>query len=208
MRPRSAFDRGKPLDFVLGKALAALEVEFSPYKAAEMKGRHWKPKTLEQWRRRPLKHAKPPPAPNIFVKEEDLPKLIAWEERFQVPIIVARLFDQEGFAICLREIGSFNLEYEEHREADRKALQMTTGIFKKLQAYDRVDAQGAREEKLVFRITPSAAVKVGDLSDIEVSAQVDVSASKKYVSQVLFSGGSLQVSPEFLALLRSRCEDR
>jgi len=207
-QPRIAFDRRAPLGFVLEKALAALEVEFSPYKAKEMKGRHWKPKTVEKWRRRPSRHAKPPSAPNIFVKEEDLPRLIAWEERFRVPIMVVHLFDQEGFAICLREIASFNQKYEKHRSANRKKLQMTTGFFKKMQPYDRVDAQGAREKKPVINVAPSVAVKVGDLSGIEVSAEYSVSASKKYVSHVLFSRGSLSVSPEFLALLRSRCENR
>src|ERR1039458_2245760 len=63
---------GGELHFVVAKASAAVEVEFSPYKANEMKGRFWKPKTTEQWERRPLKNANPPIAPNIWVKEEDL----------------------------------------------------------------------------------------------------------------------------------------
>jgi hypothetical protein len=58
------------LAFLLGKAFVAIEVEFSPYKASEMKGRNWKKKTNAQWEKRPLKHANPPVAPNIFVKEE------------------------------------------------------------------------------------------------------------------------------------------
>src|SRR5260370_1211144 len=68
---REKLRRGGELDFVVAKACAAVEVEFSPYKAGEMKGRFWKPKIAEQWEHRPLKHANPPIAPNIWVKEED-----------------------------------------------------------------------------------------------------------------------------------------
>jgi hypothetical protein len=67
--------------------------------------------------------------------------------------------------------------------------------------------QGAGEQKPVFIITPAAAEKIGDISGVEVTAQVDVSGSKKYVSHVLFSGGSLEIKPgcvEFLEGLGSR----
>src|SRR5580704_1778729 len=50
--PRSSFIRGGALHFVMRKALAAIEVEFSPYKAAEMKDRHWKPRSREAWEKR------------------------------------------------------------------------------------------------------------------------------------------------------------
>jgi hypothetical protein len=206
-QPRDRFERGGTLTFAIDRALAALEVEFSPYKAAEMKDRHWKPRTPQEWKRRPLKHAKPPVAPNIFVKVEDLEKLRAWEERFGVPIVVAHVFDQEGFAICLRTIADFDREYGA-RPAHQKMLQMTTGIFKVSQSYDRIDAQGAGEQKPVFRVAPSAAVKVGDIRGAKVSTQLGVSSSKKYVSQVLFSGGRLEVSADFVALLKSQCGGR
>lgn len=201
--PRSAFTDMGALRFALHKALAAFEVEFSPYKAAEMKGRHWRPRGPEEWARRPLKHATPPTAPNVFVKEEDLGRLIAWERTFRVPIIVTHLFDQEAFAVRLSGIEAFNQQYEE-RPSERVMLQVTTGIFKTVQVYERVDAQGAAERKPVFRVTPCAAVKMGDVRDVRAEAQLGVSASKKYVSQVLFTGGRLEISPEFLRFLRSQ----
>jgi hypothetical protein len=200
---RTRFVPGGDLDFAFHKARVAIEVEFSPYRSAEMIGRNWIPRTAEAWNRRPLKHAKPPTAPNIFVKEEDLPKLEIWQERCGVPILVVHLFDQEGFCVTLADVLAFNADYEDHDDQSRRRLQMTTGIFKAVQVYDRTDAQGAREEKVVFRIAPCAAVKVGDIEAVKVEAQLGVSTSGKYVSHVLFSGGRVNFSAEFLALVGS-----
>jgi len=193
---------GGELHFIMAKASAAIEVEFSPYKASEMKGRFWKPKTAEQWERRPLKNASPPIAPNIWVKDEDLSRLNGWENEFGVPILIAHLFDQEGFAVALKAVNKFNDKFSEVG-CDQVRLQMTTGIFKKSQTYDRIDAQGAREQKIVFVSTPAVATKIGDVKDVEVAAQLGVSSSKKYVTHSIFSGGRITFTPEFLSMLTS-----
>ena len=197
---RENFKRGGELHFAVAKAAAAIEVEFSPYRASEMKGRTWTPKTEDQWKRRPLIHAKPPVAPNIWVKEEDLGRLIGWESEFRIPIIVAHIFDQEGFAVRLRAVSAFNDRFETPG-ADLLRLQMTSGIFKMEQSYDRQDAQGAREKKTVFVVTPAVATKIGDVNDVKVAAQIGLSASKKYVAHTLFNGGRIAFSPEFLSML-------
>jgi hypothetical protein len=189
------------LGFAFAKALAAIEVEFSPYRAAEMKGRYWQPRTQERWEKRPLKRATPPTAPNVIVKEEDLPKLKDWEETTHVPIMVIHLFDQEGFAISLKNIHEFNKRYEATEEGQIQ-LQVTTGIFKVLQAFNRIDAEGASEKKVIFRVSPSAAIKVGDLKDVKVSAQLGISASKKYVTHAIFSEGRIEVAENFLRFIR------
>lgn len=146
---RRQFVNGETLAFALEKALAALEVEFSPYRAKEMKGRDWKPRSLDSWDRRPLKRSVPPTAPNVIVKDEDLPKLVEWEDTTGVPVVITHLFDQEAFAVKLSVLRNFNREYENNAE-DRLKLQMTRGIFKTLQTFDRVDAQGAAEKKWNF----------------------------------------------------------
>lgn len=199
---RRLLKKGQPFGFVYEKATAAIEVEFSPYKAKEMKGRHWAPKTPEQWERRPLKHAKPPVAPNIWVKEQDISRLTAWEDRTRVPIIVAHIFDQEAFAISLRRVtDKARLLARARTDDEFKKLQVTSGIFHKEQDYDRVDAQGAKERKPVYVVAPAAATKIGDVTGVTVEAQLGVSASQKYVSHILFSGGSLEMTPSFLGLL-------
>jgi len=199
---RTRFTKGQELDFAFRKTLAAIEVEFSPYRAKEMKDRDWQPRTVERWNQKPLKRANPPTAPNVIVKEEDLPKLLDWQRFTRVPVMVAHLFDQEGFAVDLDTLRDFNRKYESNR-SDQIKLQVTSGIFKTLQAYDRVDAQGAAEEKTIFRVTPGAAIKIGNLVDVTVASQLAVSGSKKYVTHPLFSGGRLEVSDEFLHYLRS-----
>jgi hypothetical protein len=188
------------LDDLLKRAFVALEIEFSPYQAKEMKERHWKIRTPEKWDARPLKHAKPPTAPNIWVKEEDIEKLNAWENDFGIPIAVAHFFDQEAFAVALSKVSAFRQNYMAEG-ADQKKLQVTTGIFAKIQDYDRVDMQGAGEQKPVFVITPAAAEKIGDISEVTVSSQVDLSGSKKYVSHVIFTGGKIEICPGFVEFL-------
>lgn len=189
--------------FTYRLALAAIEVEFSPYRAAEMRGRYWKPKTLDEWNRRPLKRAKPPTAPNIWVKEEDLPRLEIWQRRCGVPIVIAHLFDQEGFATLLNRIVDFRARFHQCTDAeDRKRAQVTEGIFYVTQRYGRDDADGASEHKAVFVVTPAVATRIGSVVDVRVEARMDVSASKKYVSKVLFSGGRVDLEGTFLALLR------
>lgn len=203
---RTRFAKGKELSFAFAKALAAIEVEFSPYRAKEMKDREWRPRTPERWAQRPLKRANPPTAPNVIVKEEDLPKLLDWQKFTQIPVIIAHLFDQEAFAVTLKAIRDFNRKYEGDSNEQVK-LQMTSGIFKTVQRYDRTDAQGAAEEKVIFRITPTAAAKIGDLKEVRVEAQLAVSSSKKYVTHPIFSGGKLELLPDFLNLLRSLRND-
>ncbi len=189
------------LENVLKKAFVAVEIEFSPYQAKEMKARHWKIRTPEQWDARPLKHANPPTAPNIWVKEEDLGKLTAWENEFGIPIVVAHFFDQEAFAVALAKVSAFRRQYNA-KGADGKKLQFTSGIFTKIQDYDRVDMQGAGEQKPVFVVTPAVAEKVGDITDVKVSSQVGLSGSKKYVSHVVFTGGKIEIYPNFLKFLK------
>jgi len=199
---RAGFESGGRLASFLKKAIVALEVEFSPYKASEMVGRTWTPRTPEKWARRPLKNATPPTAPNIWVKEEDLGKLLIWEKKYGVPIVVVHLFDQESFAVRLRDVEKFENQYQQN-PPDGVRLQVTSGIFTKIQSYDRVDAQGAGEKKRVFIITPAASTKVGDVTEVHVEAQLGISSSKKYVSHVLFLKGKLTVSEGFLSFLNS-----
>lgn len=198
----SEIERSPAMMKIIRKACAAIEVEFSPYRAAEMAGRNWKPRTKAQLARRIFKHANPPTAPNIWVKLEDLPRLQRWQDRFGVPIVVVHLFDQEGFAITLRTIADFERGFPAEVQ-DQRELQLASGIFRKVQAYDRVDAQGAGERKTVFVVTPAAATKVGEITGVEVSAQWGLSQSRKYVAHILFQGGELSLSPEFLSYLRA-----
>lgn len=180
---------------ILAKACCAIEVEFSPYCASEMKGRHWKRRAPDAKRKLP-KNAKQPMAPNIWIKFEDLARLKKWETDFGVEIMVVHVFDQEAFCIGLSRIHQFDSEFQQSAEQVR--IQLESGIFRFVQSYDRNDAQGAGESKLVFVVTPAAAVKVGDVKNVVVGAQQGLSASKKYVAHVIFSGGEIELGTEFL----------
>jgi len=127
--------------------------------------------------------------------------LTAWQTDFGIPIAVVHFFDQEAFAVSLTKVAEFRRAYDALSDAGRRRLQVTSGIFAKVQDYDRVDMQGAGEQKPVFIITPAAAEKIGDIKGVTVTSQVDVSGSKKYVSHVLFTGGDLELRPDFVEFL-------
>jgi hypothetical protein len=113
-------------------------------------------------------------------------------------------FDQEAFAISLDDVNKFERSYSSLNESEQRRLELTSGIFKKIQSYDRVDAQGAGEKKAVYCITPSASVKAADVNQVEVEAQLGVSGSKKYVSHVIFTGGTLKFRDEYFKLLSQK----
>lgn len=182
------------------KALAAIEVEFSPYRAAEMGGRLWTKKTAEQLRARPRRTANPPVAPNIWIKDQDLGPLLAWEERVGVPIVVVHVFDLEAFSVPLSHVAGIRSLIQSAPETLINT-QLTSGIFFKRQRYDRTDAQGAAEEKDVYVVSPAASLRVGTVSNVSVKSQIELSASKKYVAHVLFSGGQIDFDEAFIQSL-------
>jgi hypothetical protein len=196
------FDTDGPWEKLFESAIVAIEVEFSPYRASEMKQRHWKLKTPEAFARRPLKHAKAPVAPNIFVKHEDLGPLVAWQEVSGVPVVVFHVFDQEAFAVSLDDIATFRQSLDDDPNSKVK-LAHTIGIFPKDQQYDRSDAQGAGETKLVYMVTPAASRLIGSVDAVTVKAQLGLSSSGKYVSQIVFSGGRLLLAEETIPWLNS-----
>jgi len=193
---------GGDLAFLLANAVCAIEVEFSPYRAKEMTGRQWQPRTVEVFDRRPLRTAKPPTAPNIFVKEEDVDPLNEWSAQARIPIVVMHVFDQEVFAYDLASLVEWRLRYQ----ADPSQLPRlchTTGIFRQNMNYNRTDAQGASETKVVYMISPAAARFAGEAKNVKVVAQLDLSSSKKYVASVKFDGGDIVLEPAFVAWLQT-----
>jgi hypothetical protein len=194
-RDRKEFARGGALRFAIERALAALRVGFSPYRAKEMPGRYWKPLASEDWRRHSRRHAKPPIAPNIRLRaKEGFQRLKVWEQHYRVPVIVVQVFDQEAFAVRLSEVVAFLKQLERcASDEERVVLQETRGIFAR--------AYSSRGSKTVISVSPVAATKVGDVEELTVSAYVDIDRSKRYVARISIAGGRLIVSPEFPAFL-------
>lgn len=180
-------------------ALFALEIEFSPYKATAMKQRHW---ARRDPNKKVLKHAKPPIAPNIWVKVEDLDRLSAWQDSFGVKIFVFHLFDEEAFGIGLDTLLSENHALNQIKnDEELRRRQLSTGIFRKEQNYNRVDQEAASERKMVFVVAPAACTKIANLVEVEVASQLGMSKSGKYVSHVLFYGGKFEPLPELWNLI-------
>ena len=176
----------------VGRACLALEIEFSPYRAAEMSGRHWKPNKRTR--------KDPPVAPNIWVKEEDVPRLSAWQGEFGVPIWILHVFDQEAFSIALDTILKLRKALG-RKDADPVRLMNETGIFRKNHQYDRTDAQGAAEIKTVYVITPHGSLLAARVEGVEVTAQVRTAKSMKYFAHILPKGGLIRWTEEFLRVI-------
>lgn len=188
-----------------GLAIGAIEVEFSPYRASLMKDRHWRPRDRSFYEKRRIpREARIPIAPNIWIKQEDIPRLSAWQGDFQCPIAVVHVFDQEAFFVLLQSILEADKRMGKVGSADAVRMQLETGIFRKLQRYDRSDAQGAAEEKLVWVVSPAAASKFADVRNVHVKAQLGASASEKYVAHPIFEGGEIELTGEARSILGNR----
>jgi hypothetical protein len=62
-----------------------------------------------------------------------------------------------------------------------------------VQAFNRIDATGASEKKVVLKVSPQASMFAGNVINVNVKAQLGTSASKKYVAHVLFESGELNL---------------
>lgn len=186
--------------FLWKAALFAVEVEFSPYKSTIMKGRNWKPRDPKTNRKLP-KSANPPVAPNIWVKLEDMPRLGRWQEQFKTNIFIFHVFDEEAFGVSLSTLIEADKILNNLGDQPSVKWQLEKGIFRKEQNYNRGDQEAASERKKVFVVSPAASKRIGLVKGVEIKAQLGLSATGKYVTQVIFEDGFIEILPTMYELV-------
>ena len=201
---RNEFDDGGDYSWVINKAIAAIEIEYSASNSLAFRERECQPKmwTLRK-RQGPKNIPDPPAAPNVWVKREDLNRLQAWEEKYEIPIIVLHFFNHEAFAVRLSFVRQHLQEISRLARSSRpraNRYMQENGIYANTHEYIHYLAEGASQEKEVVRVAPFASIKAGDVSDVVIATDVSEQHAK-YVAKIIFRGGRIDYSPDFIELL-------
>jgi hypothetical protein len=163
---------------IIGQARAALEIENSLWVTEKMPG-FGKPFT--RFTRGKNKGRLKPAGiiPTIIVKAEDLPRLHAWEQQYQVPIYVVHLFYDRGYFIRFDHI----LELLESGE-----LGMET------QRFTNPDGTAATPKQIV-KVPYILCEEYGLVQNPRLAPRTFVDKNGKVMTYVTFEGGTVTLSP-------------
>ena len=179
---------------LIKRSLCAIEAENSLWRASKMPDKDLK---------LPLPRKSNIIAPNIWVKEEDVERLLSWQRIYRKPIYVVQVFYDLAFAARLTTILEKVRKIKEQEEKSRTSEMKKLGLIISTQKY--VDSRsGVAQSKEVYRLHPAAAILFGYLvEEPRLEPKVLETKTGKMLPYVHFSGGTLKLSDEFLAELRS-----
>ena len=201
---RSDFEEGKNLHWVLNKAVCAIEVDQSASNSKAFRERDCEPKPWEIKKRQgPKNLPNPPSAPNVWIKIEDIPRLCAWQENHGVRIVILHLFNYEAFGVTLSDVHSASQRIESFAKSSRPRAyryMRESGFFLKEHNYANNLAQGSSMNKQGILVAPYASTKAADIRDVAVKSEV-FEQHAKYAAKVIFEGGSVKFTPEFMRLI-------
>lgn len=171
------------------KALCALEVEMSLWKASKMPDKDMK---------LPLRKINVV-APMIWVKEDDAFKLEEWYNEYRKPIYVVQVFYDLAFIASLTEIveKARRVKSACNKREEAKKMKEEGLIISKQKFVD--GRTGATVTRVVYRLHPAAAKIFGILEQpprIEVNVLEDERG--KILPFLKFSNGKLRLNPEIL----------
>lgn len=177
---------------VVAKAICGIEAENSLWIAKRMKDFHT---TV------PLRTVNPI-APNIWVKEQDIPGLKVWMYHYRKPVVVVQVFYDAAYAVELADVLAKAAHVEASPQSLRAAVSKEIGVFVRVQKYP--DARGGASTKTVLVTHHSVAVRFGELTSEPVAdARVIMEANGRIMPYVAFSGGALRVTAEGVTMLHS-----
>jgi hypothetical protein len=152
-------------------------------------------------------------APTVIVKEEDAPRLHAWEEHFRVPICIVHLFFDRGFVVRLSDVllTVRRIEGVMSRDVNAgRALQKELGLNIKAQSY--TDSRtGAASTKLIYRLHHTRATEFGVVNPAdppEPVANFIAEDNGRIMAYVRFQGGKLDVAADALELFDELARER
>lgn len=166
---------------VVAKARAALEVENSLWVTEKMPG-FGKPFLRYVRGRRKGRSKAPGIVPTVIVKEEDVPRLKAWEARYKVPIYVVQIFYDRGYFIKFSEV---------------LALLKSGEVEMETQRYSNPDGVAASPKQIV-KVPYIFCKEFGTVSGPTLVPQTFVDKNGKVMTYVTFSGGDIQLSQNVL----------
>ena len=138
-------------------------------------------------------------APNIWVKKEDVERLLEWQAVYNKPIYIVQVFYDLAYAARLRTICEKAQRIYSYKERRLKIKAMKReGLIITKQKYTN-SRTGISQEKVVYRLHPAAAILFGRVTR-EPSLKTEVLEDErgKILPYVHFIGGSLTLSKEIL----------
>ena len=186
---RSVFEEGNNYHWVLEKSVCAIEIEYSTSNSLSYRERNCAPKPWKLKKRHgPKNLPKPPSAPNVWVKGEDLHRLNAWQEDHNINIIVLHFFNHEAFAVLLSDVYDaaqhiYNLARTSKPRAHK--YMQEHGIYCTEHDYVNYLSEGSSQTKDVIVVAPFASKKAANISDVNITSYV-VEQHAKYSAKVLF----------------------
>jgi len=176
---------------ILKQSLCAIEAENSLWRASKMPDKDLK---------LPLPRKSNIIAPNIWVKEEDVDRLLSWQQVYNKPIYVVQVFYDLAYAAKLETILQKVRKIKEQKSEVLRDIEMKRlGLIIDTQKY--VDSRtGVSQAKEVYRLHPAAAILFGYISgEPSLEAKVLESKSGKIIPYVHFSGGTLILTKDILS---------
>lgn len=138
-------------------------------------------------------------APNVWVKEEDIWRLLDWQKVYKKPIYVVQVFYDLAFAARFVSMVKKVQRIERYKDTGYRNVEMKRlGLIIATQKY--TDSRtGVSQEKKVYRVHPAAAIHFGHVVE-EPTLEVKVLESEKgkIMPYVHFSGGALNLDKEIL----------
>jgi hypothetical protein len=176
------------------KAVCALEVEMSLWKASRMPDKDMK---------LPLKKLNVI-APMIWVKEEDAIKLESWMKKYSKPIYVIQVFYDLAYIASLQLIiNKANRVKSVQNKEMRREVMKREGLIVESQRYvDEVT--GVTTTKTVYRLHPAAAMFFGELIEPpKINVEVLEVGKGKLIPFLRFSDGKLKINPKVIEMWSS-----
>lgn len=138
-------------------------------------------------------------APTIWVKEEDAPRLLEWQNVYEKPIYVVQVFFDQAYCARLQTIMHLVEQISSLQDARSKNEAMKRlGLIIAAQRY--TDSRtGIGQDKLSYRLHPAASIKFGTLAEEPILEPKVIESEKgKLMPYVHFSGGRMELTTEIL----------
>lgn len=148
-------------------------------------------------------------APTLIVKEEDAPRLKAWQDHHNVPVCIIHVFFDRGYIATLDQIletvALIRQAEKQHGVVTARQLQKENGVIIKAQNY--ADSRtGSSTTKTIYRMHHTRAIEFGvvDPSD-PPSAEPNVlyEDNGRIMAYVRFRGGTLILSRDGIDFLNT-----
>ena len=175
------------LEDIVKESLCAIEAENSM----------WYAKKMPDYGKKPPFKSKKLTLPRIWIKEEDVSRLLEWEKYYKKKIWVIQVLMDEAFMASLDWVMTQVKKIEEKaglKGIKSSKIQREIGIIIEHQAYSD-SATGYSTTKIVYTVPHSIAVKFGEIvEEAKLSPDIIIEDNGHIIPYTRFVGGKLRIN--------------